>query len=505
MPIQIMPGSNESSDGYFYLKGNANTDGSWRALVDQAGAMSFQFRQSGAWVNKGSLPQGGGAFRKILRDGDDLVPLLDASALRTKLNISDQGAMDGRSPTLAVVNDYLAWQYPGDSGWNNLLPMSQLIGPQGLQGPKGDTGSAGVAGPKGDKGDKGQDGATGAQGIQGERGAQGPQGLQGPAGEQGLSGETGPQGPVGLTGKQGPQGEMGPTGATGPKGDQGVQGLTGPAGPKGDAGPQGIQGIQGIQGEKGLQGEAGPKGDTGLTGPAGAKGDAGPQGIKGDTGAQGPIGATGPKGDTGPVGATGLKGDKGDTGATGATGSQGPQGVQGLTGSTGPAGPQGATGPTGPKGDTGATGPAGATGPTGATGTTGAKGSDGISYTPQTPVARTINTTTAFQHTDTTKPYKVVVNARSTQSVTLVALSQVDKVELRIGPTAASVAAGASGGFSVGVWETGITGLSVMVGASIQDGGQMSADVPAGWFFRVNVLSGSSATIVSCFTQSLTP
>lgn len=104
-----------------------------------------------------------------------------------------------------------------------------------------------------------------------------------------------------------------------------------------------------------------------------------------------------------------------------------------------------------------------------------------------------------------TKPYKVIVNARSTQTVLLGNLSPIDKIELRVGPTAASVAPGGTGGFAIGVWETGITGLSLMVNSSIQDGGQMSGELMAGWYFRVNVISGTSATIVSCFTQSLTP
>ncbi len=112
---------------------------------------------------------------------------------------------------------------------------------------------------------------------------------------------------------------------------------------------------------------------------------------------------------------------------------------------------------------------------------------------------------TAYQHTDVTKPYKVTVNARATSQVTLLALGQQDRVELRIGPTAASVALNAAGGFVMGVWETGITGISVTVGTSLQDGGQLTADVPAGWYFAINRQAGTTATIVSCFTQSLTP
>lgn len=135
----------------------------------------------------------------------------------------------------------------------------------------------------------------------------------------------------------------------------------------------------------------------------------------------------------------------------------------------------------------------------------GNPGANGISYNPQAPVVRTTTAIgTAYQHTDTTKPYKVIVNARATSNVTLLALGQMDRVELKIGPTAASVALGAAGGVIMGVWETGITGISVTVGTSLQDGGQLSADVPAGWYFSVNRQVGTSATIVNCITQSMT-
>lgn len=73
--------------------------------------------------------------------------------------------------------------------------FKNLRGPQGPQGPKGDTGAQG---PKGD---------TGAQG---------------PAGEDGAPGATGPQGPQGETGPQGQKGDTGNTGPQGPKGDTGA-------------------------------------------------------------------------------------------------------------------------------------------------------------------------------------------------------------------------------------------------------------------------------------------
>ena len=76
-------------------------------------------------------------------------------------------------------------------------------------------------------------------------GPQGPQGLQGPAGDTGPAGPQGPAGDPGATGPQGPQGPAGDPGATGPQGPQGPQGLQGPAGPEGPAGPQGMDGVGG--------------------------------------------------------------------------------------------------------------------------------------------------------------------------------------------------------------------------------------------------------------------
>lgn len=248
-------------------------------------------------------------------------------------------------------------------------------------------------------------------------------------------------------------------------------------------------------------------------------------GYVGADGAAGKDGAPGKDGNPGAAGAPGRDGVDGQPGAVGV-------GVSGAvvtyqlsaSGTTAPTGTWLASPPTPVKGQylwsrtvtsytNGASTTAysvaynaldGAAGSPGSAGTPGSNGMNGISYTPQTPVARTVSLATAYQHTDATKPYKVVVNARATQTVT-VAGTVADRVELRVGPTAASVAAGGTGGFSVGVWESGITGIALMVGAAVQDGGQISADVPAGWYFSVNRLSGTSATIVSCFTQALAP
>ena len=98
--------------------------------------------------------------------------------------------------------------------------------------------------------------ATGRKTIDVLNGPEGPQGLQGPQGESGPQGIQGIQGPAGETGPKGDQGPKGETGEQGPKGDKGETGEQGPQG------QQGIQGEQGPQGEQGIQGETGPSGKS---------------------------------------------------------------------------------------------------------------------------------------------------------------------------------------------------------------------------------------------------
>ena len=107
------------------------------------------------------------------------------------------------------------------------LKVKHLVGPEGPQGPKGDTGPAGP---------------------------QGEQGVPGPAGEQGSVGPEGQKGEKGDTGERGPKGDQGPVG---PKGEQGERGDQGPKGDKGRDGEAGPQGERGLQGEPGQDGENG--------------------------------------------------------------------------------------------------------------------------------------------------------------------------------------------------------------------------------------------------------
>lgn len=207
----------------------------------------------------------------------------------------------------------------------------------------------------------------------------GPQGIQGVRGDQGLPGSQGLKGDIGNTG---PQGLKGDTGLQGPQGIKGDTGSQGPIGLKGDTGDVGPQGVQGIKGDVGSIGPAGAKGDTGLTGPQGPTGAIGPQGIQGPAGLDG---KTIRSGEGSPLSGTGVNGDyyidnankliygpktSGAWGTgTSVIGTQGPQGIQGTTGLQGPKGDPGSTGP---QGIQGSEGPIGATGATGATGPAGA-------------------------------------------------------------------------------------------------------------------------------------
>jgi hypothetical protein len=135
-----------------------------------------------------------------------------------------------------------------------------------------ETSGSSIPGPQGEQGPIGQTGPQGPQGLTGATGSSGPQGLTGSTGATGPSGSTGPQGPIGLTGATGSQGPQGLTGATGPSGatgTQGNQGLTGTTGATGAIGPAGPQGPQGLNGATGLAGSTGPQGPIGLTGATG--------------------------------------------------------------------------------------------------------------------------------------------------------------------------------------------------------------------------------------------
>jgi hypothetical protein len=205
----------------------------------------------------------------------------------------------------------------------------------------------------------------------------------------------------------------GDTGATGPQGPQGLQGIQGPTGNQGIQGPAGANGVSSythIAYANSADGVTGfdvansvGKAYVGMYVDSNAtdsnlpsayawsliKGADGAQGIQGPAGANGQTPylhiayATNSTGSTGfsttdPTGKTYIGTYTDFTAADSNTASmydwqliQGPQGVQGPTGATGPQGPTGSTGATGSQG------PAGPTGPQGPQGTTGAQGARG--------------------------------------------------------------------------------------------------------------------------------
>lgn len=79
----------------------------------------------------------------------------------------------------------------------------------------------------------------------------------GPKGDKGDRGEVGPKGDKGDTGLQGKQGD---------KGDIGASGIKGSKGDKGDVGPQGLTGPRGDTGEKGDKGDSGDVSEEYLSG-----------------------------------------------------------------------------------------------------------------------------------------------------------------------------------------------------------------------------------------------
>lgn len=467
----------KAGDGYFYLKGDVNTDGSWRVMVVSGKIMSFQFRESGQWATK--LAINPDDSKNYILKTEDINSYINMDELRTALAISDEGAMDGRSPVMDVIDGYVAWQYPGDNAWHNLIPMSQLVGSPGSDGIDGKDGDPGTPG---NPGEPGRDGTDGKQ-IQ----------LQVAAGNvqwkydsdaswnniislSSLSGAPGKDGEDGSNGLDGKNISLQVSGGYiqwRRDGDASWSNLIATSSLKGDPGNPGTNGSNGVDGASvDLQVASGFiqwkrtnentwRNVVSLASLQGSPGTPGTNGSNGTDGKSVELQKT----------STTIQWRK-----VGETAWQNLISISELTG---------------------------------APGTNGTNGNNGISYTPQTPVTKSINpgttaTPAPYQHADLTKPYKVIVNARSTQAVTVAGLVS-DKLELRVGPTAASVALNGTGGFSIGVWESGITGIALMIGASVLDGGQLAGDVPAGWYFSVNRLTGTNATIVSCFTQSLTP
>ena len=99
--------------------------------------------------------------------------------------------------SLRNFNGYIQWKRTTDSGWTNLVNLSELSGATGASGIEGATGSTGVQGATGPIGLTGATGLTGSTGLEGSAGATGATGAQGSTGVQGATGLTGATGPAG--------------------------------------------------------------------------------------------------------------------------------------------------------------------------------------------------------------------------------------------------------------------------------------------------------------------
>lgn len=71
---------------------------------------------------------------------------------------------DGREVELQKNTTHVQWRYVGDITWNDLVPLTDITGPQGATGSQG---PQGIQGLKGDQGNQGPQGATGATGAAG--------------------------------------------------------------------------------------------------------------------------------------------------------------------------------------------------------------------------------------------------------------------------------------------------------------------------------------------------
>ena len=87
----------------------------------------------------------------ILVPADDFISIEDSEIFVNVDNLTEALAgvvgKDGKEIELDKIGDYLVWRYVGDTSWNDLIAIADIMGPQGPQGEKGEKGE------KGDPGD----------------------------------------------------------------------------------------------------------------------------------------------------------------------------------------------------------------------------------------------------------------------------------------------------------------------------------------------------------------
>ena len=139
----------------------------------------------------------------------------------------------------------------------------------------------------------------------------------------------------------------------------------------------------------------------------------------------------------------------------------------------------------GPTGSTGPSGPIGATGPA-------AVGAG---------VAVSTSFGTAQQATDPTKPSLVCAVLQTVYTIT-VAGTAADTDELRWGSNQTTVANGTSG-VAVQGFSSSLTGIALSIGMGTISRSQLCALIPAGYYWALRRISGTTATIIGVTDQSL--
>ena len=177
-------------------QGDKGIDGREVILQVEDGYIKWQYEGETTWKNLISLTsltgvagKDGTSISNITIDKDNnLLIILSNGETKNLGNINGIDGIngqDGREVTFKVENDYIKWQYVGDTTWTNLIELSSLIGPKGDKGNDGIDGHevtfkvendyikwqyvgdttwtnlielSSLIGPKGDKGTDGIDG-----------------------------------------------------------------------------------------------------------------------------------------------------------------------------------------------------------------------------------------------------------------------------------------------------------------------------------------------------------
>lgn len=159
----------------------------------------------------------------------------------------------------------------------------------------------------------------------------------------------------------------------------------------------------------------------------------------------------------------------------------GPTGSTGAQGPTGPTGSVGATGSAGSNGSNGSTGATGPTGSTGATGVTGASWSVGVS-TAITSGSRNFNQ--AYQVSSTVQS-RISVSAKMSCVLSLTAgASGTILLEISANGTSGWIYQGEINGSNTGSLTIGLNTTQIT-------GGQLIADLPAGYYWRLTTTNVS--------------